>query len=43
MPLKRGKSKKAFKANVRAEISAGKPVNQALAIAFSMKRKGKKK
>ncbi len=44
MPLKKGKSKAAFKENIRTEVKAGKPVKQAVAIAFSVKRKsGKKK
>jgi len=42
MPLDYGKSKKAFEKNVRTEIKAGKPMKQALAIAYSIK-KGKKK
>jgi hypothetical protein len=42
MPLSRGKSEKAFKQNVRTEMDAGKPQNQSLAIAYSMKRKKKK-
>lgn len=44
MPLKRSKSKAAFKSNVAAEVRAGKPVKQAVAIAYSEKRRaGKKK
>ncbi len=43
MPLKKSKSKAAFKANIRAEIAAGKPQKQAVAIAYSVKRKAKKK
>lgn len=45
MPLKKSKSKAAFKSNIRAEVRAGKPVKQAVAIAYSVKRKsaGKKK
>lgn len=39
MPLERGKSKKAFEANVKAEVKAGKPIKQAVAIAYSEKRK----
>jgi hypothetical protein len=44
MPLKKSKSEKAFKSNVKAEIKAGKPQKQAVAIAYSVKRepKGKK-
>lgn len=43
MPLKKSSSKKAFKENVRAEVRAGKPVKQAVAIAYSTKRTAKKK
>lgn len=46
MPLKKSKAPGAFKANVRAEVNAGKPVKQAVAIAYSVKRnasKGKSK
>jgi len=39
MPLMHSKSKKAFGSNVRAEMNAGKPQKQALAIAYSVKRK----
>jgi len=39
MPLKKSASKKAFQSNIRAEIKAGKPVKQAVAIAYSVKRK----
>lgn len=42
MPLIEKKSKKAFEHNVKAEIKAGKPQPQALAIAYSIKRKPKK-
>lgn len=42
MPLKHSKSKKAFGQNVSAEMRAGKPQNQALAIAYSVARKAKK-
>jgi hypothetical protein len=38
MPLKKSKSEKAFKSNVRAEIKAGKPEKQAVAIAYAVKR-----
>jgi hypothetical protein len=38
MPLKKSTSPKAFKANVAAEVKAGKPVKQAVAIAYSTKR-----
>ena len=44
MPLKKSTSRKAFSANVKAEIAAGKPQKQAVAIAYSVKRKaGKRK
>ena len=43
MPLKKGKSEKAFKSNVKAEIKAGKPQKQALAIAYSEKREAQRK
>jgi len=43
MPLKSGKSKSTFDYNVKKEIAAGKPVKTAVAIAWSQKRKGKKK
>jgi hypothetical protein len=42
MPLTKSKSKKAFEKNIRAEVHAGKPVKQAVAIAYSVKRKAKK-
>lgn len=38
MPLIKSKSKKAFSSNVKAEVKAGKPVKQAVAIAYSEKR-----
>jgi hypothetical protein len=38
MPLIKSTSKKAFKENVRKEISAGKPVKQAVAISYATKR-----
>ena len=39
MPLKKSTSKKAFSSNVRAEMKAGRPQKQAVAIAYSVKRK----
>ena len=45
MPLKSGKSKKAISHNIRAEMHAGKPQKQAVAIAMhkaGMSRKKKK-
>lgn len=38
MPLKQSSSNKAFKSNLKTEMSAGKPQKQALAIAYSTKR-----
>jgi len=43
MPLKRSTSKGAFKSNIRAEVAAGKPVKQAVAIAYSEKRAAAKR
>jgi len=43
MPLKQGTGKKAFEHNIRAEVKAGKPVKQAVAIAYSTKRKSQRK
>ena len=43
MPLKRSTSKSAFKSNIRAEVAAGKPVKQAVAIAYSEQRAARKK
>ena len=46
MPLvkgKKAKSKEGFSANVKAEMNSGKPQKQAVAIAYSVARKGKKK
>jgi len=42
MPLVKSKSKKAFQSNVKAEIESGKDPKQAVAIAYSVKRKAKK-
>ena len=39
MPLNKSGSKKAFSENVEKEMHAGKPQRQALAIAYSVKRK----
>lgn len=43
MPLIKSKSKKAFEHNVKAELNAGKPKKQAVAIAYSVQRKAKGK
>ena len=43
MPLIKSKSEKAFKKNIAAEVKAGKPVKQAVAIAYSTKRAAPKK
>jgi hypothetical protein len=42
MPLVKSSSPEAFTKNLKAEIHAGKPMKQSLAIAYSMKRKAKK-
>jgi len=39
MPLVKSKSKRAFGENIRREMHAGKPRKQAIAIAYSVKRK----
>ena len=39
MPLDPGESRAAFEANVKAELAAGKPVNQAVAIAYAEQRR----
>jgi hypothetical protein len=45
MPLVKGmkaKSKKGFAENIKREVKEGKPKKQAVAIAYSEARKGKK-
>jgi len=42
MPLTKATSKKAFEKNIKAEIKAGKPPKQAVAIAYSVKREAAK-
>lgn len=42
MPLIKSKSKEAVKSNIKAEIAAGKPQKQAVAIALNVKRKAKR-
>jgi hypothetical protein len=43
MPLIKSKSQKAVSKNIEAEIKAGKPQKQAVAIALSVKRAAEKK
>lgn len=43
MPLIKSMTEKAFKQNIRTEVKAGKPVKQAVAIAYATKRKAKSK
>ena len=45
MPLVKSPSPMAFRKNIKAEVKAGKPIKQAVAIAYSVKRAaaGKKK
>jgi hypothetical protein len=43
MPLVKSTSKDAFRKNIKAEIAAGKPVSQSVAIAYSVKREAAKK
>lgn len=43
MPLKHSKSKEAFSQNVKAEVKAGKPQKQAVAIAYQVKRDAESK
>ncbi|EIX9028616.1 hypothetical protein MLE08_004857 [Klebsiella aerogenes] len=43
MPLKKGRSKKVIGENIATEIKAGKPKDQAIAIAMSNAGKKKKK
>jgi len=42
MPLIKGTSKKSFSENIAKERGAGKPVKQAIAIAYSEKREAEK-
>jgi len=41
--LKKSTSPKAFKENIKTEVKAGKPVKQAVAIAYAEKREAAKK
>ena len=43
MPLVKSTSKNAFRKNVKAEMAAGKPQKQAVAIAYHVKRDAAKK
>ena len=43
MPLKHSASDKAFTENLKAELGAGKPQKQALAIAYQVQREAAKK
>jgi hypothetical protein len=43
MPLIKSKSQKAVGKNIEAEVKAGKPQKQAVAIALSVKRQAEKK
>lgn len=43
MPLKKSASPKAFQENIKTEVKAGKPVKQAVAIAYAEKRESQKK
>jgi hypothetical protein len=42
MPLIKSTKPEAFKKNIKTEIAAGKPVKQAVAIAYSEKREAAK-
>jgi hypothetical protein len=43
MPLVKSSSKEAFRKNVKAEVQSGKPVKQAVAIAYATKRSAQSK
>ncbi len=43
MPLMKSTSKKAFQKNVATEVKAGRPVKQAVAIGYAVKREAAKK
>ncbi len=42
MPLVKSASKEALRKNVKAEMQAGKPQKQALAISYNVKREAQK-
>jgi hypothetical protein len=43
MPLKKGSGRKVISANIKAEMAAGKPQRQSIAIALSKAGKSRKK
>jgi hypothetical protein len=43
MPLVKSKTPQAFRKNIKAEVAAGKPVKQAVAISYAVKREAMKK
>ena len=43
MPLVKSTSKQAFRKNIAAEVKAGKPIKQSVAIAYATKRAAAKK
>ena len=43
MPIVKSASKGALRKNIAAEVKAGKPTKQAVAIAYSVQRAAKKK
>jgi len=43
MPLKKSPTPAAFKANIKTEVKAGKPVKQAVAISYAVKKQAEKK
>lgn len=43
MPIRKCASQNCFERNLKTEIKSGKPIKQALAIAYSVQRKAKSK
>lgn len=43
MPLSKGKSKKVIQQNIKTELAAGRPLLQAIAIAYSKASKSRNK